>query len=53
MVCSLGRQYMAGLAHVMRLCGLVFGLQVARRAEEAMAIAEETLSAARAHANPD
>ncbi len=42
----------SGLAHVMGLCGLLSILPMAGRAEEAMAIAEETLAAARANANP-
>ncbi len=41
-----------GLAHVMGLCGLLNVLPMAGRAEEAMAIAEETLAAARARDNP-
>ncbi len=42
----------SGLAHVMGLCGLLNILPMAGRAEEAMAIAEETLATARARGNP-
>jgi hypothetical protein len=42
----------SGLAHVIGLCGLLSILPMAGRAEEAMSIAEETLAAARANANP-
>ncbi len=41
-----------GLAHVIGLCSLVLGLSVVGRADEARAIADETLAAARAHGNP-
>ena len=41
-----------GLAHVVGLCGMLYALPLVGRAEEAMAIAEETVAAARAHGNP-
>ena len=41
-----------GLARVMGLCGLAMGLPNVGRSGEAMAIAEDALNAARAHANP-
>ncbi len=41
-----------GLARVMGLRGQVLGLATVRRSGEAMAIAEDALNAARAHANP-
>ena len=41
-----------GSAHVSGLCGLLYVLPSLGRAEEAMAMAEETLSAARASGNP-
>ena len=41
-----------GLARVLGLSGLVLGLTVVGRAGEAKAIAEDSLSAAHAHANP-
>ena len=41
-----------GVAHITGLCGLTFALPIAGRAEEAMAIAEETVAAARDHGNP-
>ena len=41
-----------GFAHVGGLCGMLFALPVVGRGEEARAIAEETLTAARAHGNP-
>jgi predicted ATPase len=41
-----------GTAHVLGGCGLLLALSLAGRAEEARAIAEDTLAAARAHANP-
>jgi predicted ATPase len=41
-----------GLAQVMGRCGLLLALPMAGRDEEARAIAEDTLAAARAHANP-
>ena len=41
-----------GLAHVRGLCLLTFVLPALGRAEEAMAIAEETVAAARGHGNP-
>jgi hypothetical protein len=41
-----------GSAHVLGQCGLLLALPMAGRAEEASAIAEDTLAAARAHANP-
>lgn len=41
-----------GAAHIGGLCGLMEGLPLVGRAEEARAIASETLAAARAHANP-
>jgi hypothetical protein len=42
----------AGLAHVAGLCGILLVLPVLGRAEEARAIAEEAVTAARAHGNP-
>jgi predicted ATPase/class 3 adenylate cyclase len=42
----------SGLAQVLGQCGLLHALTMAGRAEEAMAIAKDTLAAARAHANP-
>jgi hypothetical protein len=42
----------AGPAHLLGQCGLLLALALAGRAEEARAIAEDTLTAARAHANP-
>ena len=41
-----------GLPGVVGLCGLLYVLPVLGRAEEARAIAEEAVSAARAHGNP-
>jgi len=41
-----------GLAHVLGLDGLLAGLPAAGRSHEAMAIADETVAAARAHGNP-
>ncbi len=41
-----------GPARVVGRCGLLLALPLAGRAEEAMAIAEDTLAAARAHGNP-
>jgi predicted ATPase/class 3 adenylate cyclase len=41
-----------GLAHILGLSGLLFVLPAVGRAEEAMAIAEEAVTAARVHANP-
>jgi hypothetical protein len=41
-----------GPAHVLGRCGLLLALPLAGRDEEARAIAEDTLAAARAHANP-
>jgi hypothetical protein len=41
-----------GPAHVLGRCGLLFALPVAGRDDEARAIAEDTLAAARAHGNP-
>jgi predicted ATPase len=41
-----------GLAQVMGRCGLLLALPMAGRDEEARALAEDTLAAARAHANP-
>jgi predicted ATPase len=41
-----------GLAHIMGLCGLTFGLVAVGRGVEARAIANDALVAARAHANP-
>jgi hypothetical protein len=41
-----------GPGHVLGRCGLLMALTMASRDEEAMAIAEDTLTAARAHANP-
>lgn len=42
----------SGFAHAMGLASMTFGLPVIGRAPEAMAMAEETLAAARAHGNP-
>jgi hypothetical protein len=42
----------SGFAHVVGLCGMLFALPVVGRAEEARAIAEETMTAVRAHGNP-
>jgi tetratricopeptide (TPR) repeat protein len=47
---NLGAQ--PGPAHVLGGCGLLLALPLAGRAEEARALAEDTLAAARAHANP-
>ena len=41
-----------GLPHVVGMCGLLTFLTLAERAEEALAIAEEAVAAARAHGNP-
>jgi predicted ATPase/class 3 adenylate cyclase len=41
-----------GIAQVMGRCGLLYALQMAGRADEATAMAEDTLTAARAHGNP-
>ena len=41
-----------GLAHIMGLCGRTFLLPIVGRAEEAMAIAEEAVAAARDHGSP-
>jgi tetratricopeptide (TPR) repeat protein len=41
----------SGPAHVLGQCGLLLALPIVGRAEEARAIAEDTLTAARAHAN--
>jgi hypothetical protein len=41
-----------GPAHVLGQCGLLLALPLAGRAEAARALAEDTLAAARAHANP-
>jgi predicted ATPase len=41
-----------GLSQVMGQCGLLLALPMAGRDEEARAIAEDTVAAARAHANP-
>jgi hypothetical protein len=41
-----------GLAQILGRCGLLQGLPLAGRAEEATAIAEDTIVAARAHGNP-
>ena len=41
-----------GLARVMGLCGLAFGLTNVGRFGEAMAVAEDALNEARAHTNP-
>ena len=41
-----------GVARVVGLCGLTTGLSLVGRSEEAMAIADDTIAAARAHANP-
>jgi hypothetical protein len=41
-----------GPAKVLGQCGLLWALPIVGRAEEARAIAEDTLTAARAHANP-
>ena len=50
-VCA-GLAAQPGLAHVVGLCGMLYVLPVLARAEEAMAIAEETMAAARSHGNP-
>jgi predicted ATPase/class 3 adenylate cyclase len=41
-----------GLAHVLGLCGLTMVLPVVGRSGEAIAIADDTMNAARAHGNP-
>src|ERR1700704_3488948 len=41
-----------GLAHVVGLVGTLLALPVLGRVEEARAVAEETVTAARAHGNP-
>jgi hypothetical protein len=41
-----------GPAHALGQCGLLLALSIVGRDEEARAIAEDTLAAARAHANP-
>ncbi len=41
-----------GLARVLGLCGLTFMLPTVRRSDEAIAIADDAINAARAHANP-
>ena len=41
-----------GLAHISGLCGLTYALPAVERAGEAMAIADETLAAARARGSP-
>ncbi len=41
-----------GFAHIYGSCGLLFMLPAVGRAEDAMAMAEETLNAARAYGNP-
>jgi hypothetical protein len=41
-----------GYAHIVGLCGLIWGLAATGRDAEARAIADETLAAARAHGNP-
>jgi predicted ATPase len=41
-----------GPAHILGQCGLLLALPLAGRDEEARAMAEDTLAAARAHANP-
>jgi predicted ATPase len=41
-----------GAGHVLGQCGLLLALPIAGRAEEARALAADTLAAARAHANP-
>ena len=50
-ICA-GLEGQPGAGHVLGQCGLLLALPMAGRAEEAMAIAEDTLAAARAHANP-
>ena len=47
-----GLEGQPGTGHVLGKCGLLFALPHAGRDEEARAIAEDTLAAARAHANP-
>ena len=47
-----GMANQAGVTRIMGLCGMLYGLPTAGRSEEAMAIADETLAAARAHGNP-
>jgi hypothetical protein len=41
-----------GLAHVVGLCGLTWALPLTGRAQEATAVAEETVTAARDHGSP-
>lgn len=41
-----------GLAHVIGLCGLTYGLSLVARAGEAVEIADEAMTAARNHGNP-
>jgi predicted ATPase len=50
-ICT-GLAAQTGLARVLGLCGLIPGLAVAGRFDEAIAIADDTMTAARAHANP-
>ena len=50
-ICA-GLEGQPGAGHVLGRCGLLFALSFAGRDEEARAIAEDTLAAARAHANP-
>jgi predicted ATPase/class 3 adenylate cyclase len=42
----------SGSSHIFGRSGLLYALQIAGQAEEAMAIAEETIGAVRAHGNP-
>jgi len=49
---STGLAAQTGLAHVLGLCGMTFSLVFVGRSGEAIAIADDTLTAARAHANP-
>lgn len=49
---STGLAAQTGVAHVLGLCGLTLGLSAAGRADEAIAIADDTMTAARTHGNP-
>ena len=50
-ICT-GLASQAGVAHVIGLCGLTYGLPLVGRTSEAIAIAEDTIAVARSHGNP-
>jgi predicted ATPase/class 3 adenylate cyclase len=50
-ICT-GLAAQTGVARVLGLCGLTMGLTVLGRSDDAIAIADDTMTAARAHTNP-